>query len=88
MQDSENDVDELDPDERDDDAAEAIDEEIAAEVLVDRILAVVVTLVRQVSLGVGMIRNQEKLGCREVLMVAAEDLNRGYHLAVLEQSEV
>lgn len=65
-----------------------VHEEIAAEVLVDRILAVVVPLVRQVSLGVGMIRNQEKLGCREVLMVVAEDLNRGYHLVVLEQSEV
>lgn len=65
-----------------------VHEEIAAEVFVDRILAVVVPLVRQVSLGVGMIRNQEKLGCPEVLMVAAEDLNRGYHLVVLEQSEV
>lgn len=62
--------------------------EIAAEVLVDRILAVVVPLVRQVSLGVGMIQNQEKLGYPEVLMVAAEDLNRGYHLVGLEQSEV
>jgi hypothetical protein len=64
-----------------------VHEEIAAEVLVDRILAVVVPLVRQVSLGVGMIRNQEKLGCPEVLMVAAEDLNGGY-LVVLEQLEV
>ena len=64
-----------------------VHEEIAAEELVDRILAVV-PLVRQVSLGVGMIRNQEKLGCREVLMVAAEGLNRGYHLVVLEQSKL
>ena len=65
----------------------AVHEETAAEELVDRILAVV-PLVRQVSLGVGMIRNQEKLGCREVLMVAAEGLNRGYHLVVLEQSKL
>jgi hypothetical protein len=64
-----------------------VHEEIAAEELVDRILAVV-PLVHQVSLGVGMIRNQEKLGCREVLMVAAEGLNRGYHLVVLEQSKL
>ncbi len=65
-----------------------VHEEIAAEVLVDRILAVVVPLVRPVSLGVGMIRNQEKLGCQEVPMVAAEGLNRGHHLVVLEQSKV
>jgi hypothetical protein len=65
-----------------------VHEGMTAEVLVDRIPAVVAPLVRQVSLGVGTIRNQEQLGCREVLMVAAEGLNRGYHLVVLEQSKV